>query len=776
MNWEIAFTTSPDQVKEYKTIEELRKSGLNIMKATVPGCFESDLAANGLEEDFYFGSNILNARKYESTHVYYFSEFNAFENDCLHFGCVDTVAEIYVNGVLSAECDNMFIEYVVSDNIVDGRNQVVVHIIPPTEAAEAYTLPEYCRANEYTAESLYIRKAPHQYGWDIAPRILTKGLLKPVVLLRKRKCEIKNAYVRTKSVDLLEENAVVAFSADVDIRQDCQRDFKQLNYVAEIRDEKRVYSSSGDLAGNKIEASVEIPRAKLWWPRNYGKPFLYDAAIKIFDGQKLLCQYDSKVGIRTLELVTGAPAPASQDPGSREPDEFYFRINGKRVFLYGTNWTPLDAMHVNEEERLEKAFESIVDLGCNVIRCWGGNVYENDGFYELCDENGVLVWQDFAMACAVYPQDRKFAEMITKEAEYQVKRLRGHASLLIFSGDNECDLAAVSDSARPFLPDDNVITREVLHRIVEHLAPEIPYIPSSPYLKGPAPDQSMLPEDHLWGPRDFFKSDYYKNSKARFVSETGYFGMPSPASLKRFIPREKQWPLTDEDGGFHEEYILHETALSPSQEGLYTYRLPLLAKQIEKLFGSVPEKLILFLRQSQISQAEALKYFIERQRVKKGYSSGIIWWNLIDGWPQISDAVIDYYFTKKLAYSYIKRSQNPLCLMFDEKDNSGRYALHAVNDLQYGDQITYVIKDITENGKIVASGIAEIKPDSNEILEELLLESKHFYQIVWTPRAGKVYSNHYFTEIADVDYTLYITAIRKTGYNDFEGFEDVSRD
>ena len=186
--------------------------------------------------------------------------------------------------------------------------------------------------------------------------------------------------------------------------------------------------------------------------------------------------------------------------------------------------------------------------------------------------------------------------------------------------------------------------------------------------------------------------------------------------------------------------------------------------------------MILFLRQSQICQAEALKSIIERCRIDKGHTSGVIWSFLADGWPQISGSVVDYYFNKKLAYSYIKRSQNPLCLMFDGKDNTGRYALHAVNDLQYGDQITYVIKDLTENGKIAASGIAEIKPDSNEILENVLLESKHFYLITWTPRAGRTYTNHYFTELPGVDYTTYITALRKASYNDFDGFDDFSKE
>ena len=775
MNWELAFTTSPEQVKDYKTIDELRRSGLNIIKASVPGCFESDLVKNGLEEDFYRGSNILNVYKYEKTHVYYFTEFNAFENDCLHFGCVDTVAEIYVNGELSCKCDDMFIEYVVSENIIEGRNQVVVHIIPPSDVSEDRVLPPYCDASGHTKESLFIRKAPHQFGCDTSPRILTKGLLKPVVLLRKRKCEIKNAYVRTKQIDLLEENATVAFSAEIEVRQDCQRDFKQLNYVAEIRDEKRTYSSSGEISANRIETTVEIPRAKFWWPRNYGKPFLYDAVIKVFDGQKQLCQFDSRIGIRTVELSAGGQDIYSVS-GKKDANDFAFYVNGKRVFLYGANWTALDVMHVNDAERLPKAFECVTDLCCNVIRCRGNNVYESEEFYDLCDENGILVWQDFMMSGRVYPADAEFKETLSKEAEQVIKRLRNHPSAAVFCGDDECDLAAFRKTGDISAPDRNKLSRELLSGLVRELCPETPYLPSSPYISGTTKDISFFPEEHLGGSFEFFKKERVPERMTRFISDAVSVGMPSPSSLRQFITRDYQLSLKDPDGSYRDEYVLHTNASSFTAGDIHDEILKNAAKQTELLFGSLPDKMILFLRQSQICQAEALKSIIERCRIDKGHTSGVIWSFLADGWPQISGSVVDYYFNKKLAYSYIKRSQNPLCLMFDGKDNTGRYALHAVNDLQYGDQITYVIKDLTENGKIAASGIAEIKPDSNEILENVLLESKHFYLITWTPRAGRTYTNHYFTELPGVDYTTYITALRKASYNDFDGFDDFSKE
>lgn len=170
----------------------------------------------------------------------------------------------------------------------------------------------------------------------------------------------------------------------------------------------------------------------------------------------------------------------------------------------------------------------LADIGCNTVRCWGGNVYENEKFYDFCDRNGIMVWQDFAMACAVYPQDDEFAKAIGEEAETIIKALRHHPSIVLWAGDNECD-AAHAWNSHPTDPNENILTRKILPEKVRAHSTFTPYLPSSPYIDEEAYKSGKpTSEDHLWGPRDYFKGDYYKNTVCHFASETGYHGCPSP--------------------------------------------------------------------------------------------------------------------------------------------------------------------------------------------------------------------------------------------------------
>lgn len=335
----------------------------------------------------------------------------------------------------------------------------------------------------------------------------------------------------------------------------------------------------------------------------------------------------------------------------------------------GTNWVPLDAFHSRDAERYDAALALAKDIGCNILRCWGGNVYEDHKFYDFCDRNGIMVWQDFSMACGFYPQTPRFEALIRKEAEAVVRKLHNHPSIILWAGDNEVDFMAMVFGRDPA---ENRITREFLPQTVHYNDKTRPYLPSSPFVSDKLYHSgSMLsyPEDHLWGPRDYFKSSFYKESRAHFISEIGYHGCPSLESIKKFITPDKLWPYHN-----NSQWILH----SCDQKGNDS-RLMLIEKQIRQLFGQVPDDPEEFILASQISQAEANKYFIERMRVGRPYKSGIIWWNLLDGWPQMSDAVVDYYFCKKLSYFYIKRSQAPFALIADEI-RDWKITIYACND------------------------------------------------------------------------------------------------
>jgi beta-mannosidase len=219
-------------------------------------------------------------------------------------------------------------------------------------------------------------------------------------------------------------------------------------------------------------------------------------------------------------------------------------------------------------------------------------------------------------------------------------------------------------------------------------------------------------------------------------------------------------------------WIAHATAMENVEGYPYVFRIKLMSSQVTTLFGeTVPNTLCDFAKASQISQAEAKKYFIERTRVSKWRRTGIIWWNIMDGWPQISDAVVDYYFCKKLAYHYIKRSQNPLCLIFDEPENDGKaISLYAVNEHSENKKISYRVTDLTEN-KVVASGTGLGEGESSTLLCTVPIkpDEKHFYFIEWECN-GEKGTNHYMTNIIDIDYKEYMGYIEKCGYDEFEGF------
>ncbi|MBQ5810269.1 MAG: glycoside hydrolase family 2, partial [Clostridia bacterium] len=347
---------------------------------------------------------------------------------------------------------------------------------------------------------------------------------------------------------------------------------------------------------------------------------------------------------------------------------FRFLVNGTEIMCKGTNWVPLDAFHSRDKARYAEALALVKDIGCNIVRCWGGNVYEADEFFDFCDRNGIMVWQDFAMGCRWYPQDDAFAATISKEVESVVRRLRNHPSLILWAGDNEIDIMA-ADTRNP---EENRLTRRVIPAVVAANDSTRPYLPSSPYMS-PAVYESRgkleMPENHIWGPRDYFKSEYYRNQKAHFVSETGYHGCPAPESIKKFIEPEYIWPYNNKNP----QWILH----SSDQEGNEARTL-LMANQIKVLFGEIPDNLDDFAAASQISQAEAKKYFIERMRTGRPQKTGIIWWNLLDGWPQMSDAIVDYYFTRKKAYDYVKRTQAPFAVL--AADSGDGLDIFACND------------------------------------------------------------------------------------------------
>lgn len=744
------------------TVLSLKASGYDIIPAEVPGNFELDLYKAGIIDDPYYSTNTLELQKYECMHMYYFMEFflsEVSEHQCIHFEGIDTCADVYVNGVLVGSCENMFISHEFDlDCLHSGVNEILVHIKPVTIEARKYEISPASNAQTYNYDSLYIRKAGSMFGWDIMPRIVSGGIWRDVYIYTRQREYIKNVFAYTTSVDTANETASVIFHYNLAVEGDYIGDYSV-----------KVSGSCGDssfgvatrlwFTSGKIHCGIN--NCKFWWPRNYGDANLYDTIFELYHGDTLIDRYNFRFGVRTVKLDRTSTTDAEGN------GQFRILINNKQIFAMGTNWVPVDAFHSNDVKRLPDIMPMLNDLGCNIVRCWGGNVYEHENFFDFCDENGIMIWQDFAMGCAVYPQEQEFLDILKPEIISIVKKYRNHASLCIWAGDNECDYAYYSWGAVIRNPNENIITRRLIPEILQAYDFTRPYLPSSPYIDDEAfKTGKPTSEEHCWGPRDYFKGNYYRNTVCHFASETGYHGCPSVESLKKYISPEKLWPWYDKEwGDTNEDWNTHAASMT-AKGGNYSYRIPLMAKQIKTLFGTEPDNIEDFSIASQISQAEAKKYFIERFRFTKWRRTGIIWWNLIDGWPQISDAVVDYYYDKKLAYYYIKRSQQPLCMMADEDDS--KIIFYIVNDIRNDVTVNYKITNIT-TGESVVTGTVDSKSDTSaKVCEHIKQDGEQcFYLIEW--KYGKHSgSNHFMSGMPNIDLNAYRTALTKTG---FEGIK-----
>lgn len=721
------------------TLQELRQRGIEPIEARVPGNVDLDLVRAGLEQDPFYGENLYAFEKYNYYSWWYVRRFTvgALPQDgraCLRLRGVDAYAEVYLNQIKLGETDDAFIEFEwdCQDVLRQGENELAVHIRGAMNVARRAELPILARGGEQTDELVALRKPPHCFGWDIAPRLLSAGLWRGVELYIKRPCRIEQLYLATKRV----RRTAGGYEAELLCRyRFVTDDALPLGYEVALIGQcgDSVFQLRQPAGFQSGEIQLRVENAKLWWPKGYGRAALYRVRFQLFRQGELVCERSERIGLREITLER------SYLPG--DAGQFRVLVNHEPVLLKGCNHVPLDALHSRDALRLAQAHALFEEAGCNVLRCWGGNVYEDHRFFDLCDERGMLVWQDFALACASYPQDDRFAAVMEREAASVVRKLRNHPSLLLWAGDNEVDEGYCGYNF-PKENRYNRISRELLPRVVRDHDPMRPYVASSPYIPENL-ERYQVPEQHNWGPRDYFKGDFYKHSSAHFISEIGYHGCPAPSSLAKFLPKDQLWPFDNSAWDTHCTENLRRARRGYSRNRL-------MAEQVQILFGSQPQSLERFAQLSQISQAEAKKFFIEMVRLKKWRRTGVIWWNMLDGWPQISDAVVDYYFTKKLAFHYIRRVQRPICLMMDEQENWS-HALVLGNDSLESKSVAYRVED-GDSGQVLLSGEALSPANENLTLGSLrlLAGQQRLFVLRWTVD-GTDYANHYISGFPPFD-------------------------
>lgn len=722
---------------------------LPTIPAQVPGNVELDLCRAGvLPEDLFFGENIRLLRAYEGHEWWYRRAFTLpnlapGQRLLLRLEGVDCLAEYFLNDQPIGRSDNMLIPHKLelpASLLLPGENQLAVRLRSPLREALAQDYPPtlLLGGDRMITECLFVRKAAHSYGWDIMPRALSAGLWRSVSLEVQDPARIEQVYIATRAAD--ENHAELAVTYQLALPYDMLG--------------RAVLTLSGRCGDSRFEAAerlrfaagaldVSVPRPALWWPAGYGGQPLYEVTAALtLDGREL-DRRSWRVGIRTLELDR---TESNLEQGGR----FQFRVNGVDIQVRGSNWVPADVFHSRDAARYEAMLDLFSDLQCNMVRCWGGNVYEDDAFFDSCDRRGLLVWQDFAMACALPPQSDAFAAVLEAEATAIVRKLRNHPSLALWAGDNEVDQFM---AWRGLDPAANRITRQVLPRVTALQDPYRPYLPSSPYIspEARAAGAPAMPENHLWGPRDYFKSPFYTDRCAHFVSEIGYHGCPNVSTIRRFIDPEHLWPCLP-----NPQWRLHATDDFDTRA-----RIELMADQVGELFGRAPDNLEDFALASQISQAEAKKFFIETSRRLKPRRTGILWWNVIDGWPQFSDAVVDHDFGRKLAYYYIRRAQQPLCLFCSEPED-WHITLLAGNDSRDSRTGTYTVTD-ADSGQELLAGAFALSPGENRALGRIrVCQSDHRLLLIRWESGGAAGGNHYLLGHPPFDletYRRHLTAI-----------------
>ena len=750
-DWQLFYF--PEGSKAIHKPADLETQELESIPALVPGNVELDLVRARRLADPFVGSNIFNLRALENHEWWYQRSFSLPDqtgslNWRIVFEGLDTLADVWINGQPVGHSENMLVAQSFRlDQVLNwgGDNQITVRLGSVTRKASLEIYDPHEMTSEQRWESLHIRKAAHEYGWDIMPRAVSAGIWRPVYLEPVPEDGFDWIYFWTQRTTVREATLGVRFQVHTSA---LDADGLRVHFQGQCGEHQFDYGWPMEF--NAGGCSIPIPDAKLWWPAGYGDPNLYTVTSQLYHGETLLAERTDRVGLRALEIsstdIAGpftareslSDLPARWDMEPNPDHHFVIRVNGEPIMVKGTNWVPLDAFHSRDAGRIAQAAAMITDLGCNMVRCWGGNVYENDAFFNYCDEHGILIWQDFSFACAVYPQDEPFFSAVRLEARVVIERLRNHACLALWCGDNENDMVYLAENLNP---SHNRLTREILPQMLQRLDPHRTYLPGSPYHSPSAvklaASGSTTPEQHLWGPRGYYKSSFYTHHTAHFIGEIGYHGCPNPRSIAKFISPGKLWPWQNNaEWQTHSVYHWQKSAIQRD-------RIQLMANQIHELFGQIPGNLQEFALASQITQAEAKKFFVESTRLRKWGTSGIIWWNLIDGWPQFSDAIVDYYFARKLAYHYIRRAQFPVGLMVGETGPGKYFPLIVCNDTRSPAEVTYQVRD-ADSGETFAKGSLLAPANQNWQVGRIRTFSGEQRMLLLEWETGGVYfGNHY---------------------------------
>lgn len=670
------------------------------LPATVPGTVHQDLIDNDKLINPFFGMNEEKVQWVEKEDWVYKTSFQVTKEQLtrdaavLDFQGLDTYADIYLNGSLLKSTDNMFVGYTlpVKEVLREGENRLQVYFHSPIKKAMPQWETdgfEYPADNDHskTRVSIYSRKAPYSYGWDWGIRLATSGIWRPVTLNFYDVARIEDYYVKQVSVtkELAKVDNVLEVTSVAEAPQQAEvvLTFSYKDGV-ELAERKDITLQPGC---NEVSMPVEIKNPHLWMPNGWGEAALYDFEIAVKVAGKVIASEKKRVGLRDIKVVL---------EDDKDGKAFYFVVNGQPMFAKGSNLIPDDALLPNiTTERYYQLLRDVKDANHNMIRVWGGGIYEDDRFYDAADEMGILVWQDFIFACTTYPSDPNFQRRVAEEAEYNIKRLRSHASLAMWCGNNEIyegmrywgwnkkyeDPAIWEEMKEGY----NKLFHQLLPAIVKEYDANRFYMHGSPYeANWGRPHSWKIADSHNWGTwygqKPFESLD---TELPRFMSEYGFQAFPEMKTIAAFAEPK--------------DYALESDVMNAHQKATIGNAL---IKKTMALYYDVPEDFEELVYKGLVLQGFGIRHGIEAHRRNRPYCMGSLYWQLNDSWPVVSWSSIDYYGNWKAMHYQGKRAFAPILLnAFKEGDDLCIYTLS--DELQDYKNATLQLKLMDFNGKVL---------------------------------------------------------------------------
>lgn len=625
---------------------QMRQAGWEeFLPASVPGSVYHDLMQNGKMDDPFWRDNFPKALKRMDHDYEYKTEFAAdkalLKSDAvlLRFEGIDTVADVFLNGEKLGHTENMHrtFEFEVKDLLKEEGNELRVLLHSPTRfIKEEYKHNVADGSEEAMVGFANLRKTHCMFGWDWGPRLPDAGLWRPVKLLGIEKARVDSVYVTQKHED---GKVTLHFDVDADVYD---RE-ALMGYTVLITDP----DGKETLCKGSPEEIV-IERPQLWWPNGFGAQPLYTVEVRLYAGGKQVDAWKKRIGLRTLTMHIEKDAYG---------ESFAHEVNGVQVFAMGADYIPEDSIFPRiNEARTRELLRQCKEAHFNTIRVWGGGYYPDDWFYDACDEMGLMVWQDFLFACAVYNLTDEFEDNIRAEFADNIKRLRHHASLALWCGNNEMEMFVERGLwvKTPIQKSDYVKMYEyILPKVLKELDPQTFYWPASPSSGGGFDDPNGFDRGdvHYW---DVWHGNVpftdYRRYYFRYLSEFGFQSFPSVETVKTFALPEDCNPFS---------YVMEKHQRNNAANGKimnYLYQTYL-----------YPTSFDAFVYASQLLQADAIRYGVEHFRRNRGRCMGAVYWQLNDCWPVISWASIDYCGRWKALHYAAKRFFRPLTLSCAEE-------------------------------------------------------------------------------------------------------------